>query len=162
MKIKYKIIDNFLEKEKFLKIKNLMLSANFPWFYNDRVSVEKLKNSFYFTHTFIKEGRVNSDICDVIYPIFNKLKLKSVIRAKSNFYPKTTEIEEHEKHIDFKFKHKGCIFYVNTNNGFTRLKNKEKIESIENRVLLFDSSIEHNSSTCTDQNGRLNININFY
>jgi hypothetical protein len=160
--MKYEIIDNFLEQEKFIKIKDSILSADFPWFYNNYVSYEKSKDGFYFTHTFFKNNRVNSNVYDLIYPIINKLKIKSIIRAKANFYPRTNKIEEHNKHKDFNYKHKAFIFYINTNDGFTRLKNKEKIESIENRGLLFDASIEHNSSTCTNQNGRVNINLNFF
>ena len=29
------VIDNFLEKEKFNNIKNIILGSNFPWYYND-------------------------------------------------------------------------------------------------------------------------------
>ena len=39
---------------------------------------------------------------------------------------------------------------------------REKIESIENRALLFDPSIEHRSTTCTDAKGRININFNYF
>lgn len=160
--MKYEIIDNFLEKEKFIKIKNFMLGVNFPWFFNNYVSDEKSKDGYYFTHTFYNNNLINSNAYDLIYPIIQKLKIKSIIRVKANFYPKTNKIEEHDKHVDFDFEHKGFIFYINTNDGFTRLKNNEKIESIENRGLLFDASIEHNSSTCTNQNGRVNINFNFF
>ena len=93
---------------------------------------------------------------------FNKLNLKSIIRAKGNFYSKTEKIEEHGTHSDYEFTHKGFILYINTNNGFTRLKNGEKINSIENRGLFFNPGLEHNSSSCTDQHGRININFNYF
>jgi hypothetical protein len=160
--MKYEIIDNFLPIEEFIKIKNLMLSSEFPWYYNNSVSHENIQDSFYFTHNFFNNHRINSHQFDLLFPIINKLNIKSIIRAKGNFYPKTLEIEEHGKHVDFKYKHNGFLFYINTNNGFTRLKDGTKIESIENRGLLFDASIEHNSSTCTDQNGRININFNYF
>ena len=50
---------------------------------------------------------------------------------------------------------------MNSNNGYTSI-NKDKIESIENRILLFDPSVEHNSVTCTDEKVRLNINFNYF
>ena len=150
--MKYQVIDNFLEKEEFIKIKNVILSANFSWYYNNTVSFKDSKDGFYFTHNFFCDYCVGSDKYSLLYPIFNKLNLKSIIRAKGNFYPKTEKIKEHGKHSDYKFKH----------NGFTRLKDGKKIESIENRGLLFDPSIEHNSSTCTDQHGRININFNYF
>jgi hypothetical protein len=160
--MEYKIIDNFLEKEEFLKIKNIMMSNDFPWFYNSAVADYNLKDSFYFTHCFFNDCHVRSDKYNLLYPIFNKLNLKSIIRAKGNFYSKTEKIEEHGTHSDYEFTHKGFILYINTNNGFTRLKNGEKINSIENRGLFFNPGLEHNSSSCTDQHGRININFNYF
>jgi hypothetical protein len=160
--MKYKIIDNFLEKEEFIKIKNMMLDSYFPWYYNNFVSHENTQDGFYFTHSFYCDNQINSDKYNLLFPIINKLNIKSIIRAKGNFYSKTSKIEEHGKHVDFKYKHNGFLLYINTNNGFTRLKDGTKIQSIENRGLLFDPSIEHNSSTCTNQNGRININFNYF
>jgi hypothetical protein len=160
--MKYKIIDNFLEKEEFIKIKNMMLNNNFPWYYNNSVSYKDKQDGFYFTHSFYCNNQIYSDKYNLIFPIINKLNIKSIIRAKGNFYSRTFKIQEHGKHVDFKYKHNGFLFYINTNNGFTRLKDGTKIESIENRGLLFDPSIEHNSSTCTNQHGRINININYF
>jgi hypothetical protein len=158
--MKYEIIDNFLPTEEFIKIKNLMLGSDFPWYYNNGVSHEQ--DSFYFTHKFFDNHCIASGQFDLLYPVFKKLNLKFLMRVKGNFYPKTLEIKEHGKHVDYKFSHNGFILYINTNNGFTRLKDGSKIESYENRGLLFDASIEHNSSTCTDQNGRININFNYF
>ena len=59
------------------------------------------------------------------------------------------------------FPHKGFLFYVNTNNGFTILEDGTKVESIANRALFFDSSKSHKSTTCTDEDIRVNININY-
>jgi hypothetical protein len=158
----YKIIDNFLEKNDFLKIKDLMLSSFFAWYYIPFVSNLKNKDGFYFTHNFYSKYNIKSESINILEPIIDKLNPVSIIRIKGNFYPKTKEIEEHEKHVDFNFSNKGFIFYVNTNNGFTRLKDGSKIESIENRGLFFDAGIEHNSSTCSDQQARVNINFNFF
>ena len=56
------------------------------------------------------------------------------------------------------------IFYLNDNNGYTRLKIDDKIikiESKQNRLLIMDGEIEHASSTCTDNDMRVVINFNF-
>ena len=37
-----------------------------------------------------------------------------------------------------------------------------KIESIENRLLIFDASVPHHSTTCTDDKCRVNVNFNFF
>ena len=51
----------------------------------------------------------------------------------------------------YKFPYKTAVFYVNTNNGYTEFEDGTKVESVENRIIFFDGSRPHNSSTCTDQ-----------
>jgi len=75
-------------------------------------------------------------------------------------YIKSEKIKKHHAHQDFPFKHLGAIYYVNSNNGFTIIGNK-KIESIENRLLMFDPSVKHQSTNCSDKRVRLNINFNY-
>jgi hypothetical protein len=160
--MKYEIIDNFLDKENFLKIKNLMLSAYFPWFFNQGVSKEDENDGFFFSHIFYKNFSICSEKSILLEPLLFKIKPKAIIKIKGNFYPQTNKIIEHGIHVDNEFKHNGFIFYINSNDGFTKLKDGTIIESIENRGLFFDSSIEHNSSTCTNQFGRININFNYF
>ena len=160
--MKYKIIDNFLPTEEFIKIKNLMLSNDFPWYYNNFVSHEHIQDGFYFSHIFYKDYLVKSDKIVLLNSIISKIKPKAIIRIKGNFYTQTHKIIEHGNHVDCTFEHKGFIFYINSNDGFTKLKDGTIVESIENRGLFFDPSIEHNSSTCTNQFGRININFNYF
>ena len=54
-----------------------------------------------------------------------------------------------------------ATYYLNTNNGYTELKTGEKVESVENRMLVFDSNIEHQGVTCTDEKRRVLINFNY-
>ena len=160
--MKYQIVDNFLEKEDFLKIKNTMMGENFEWYYGENVSNKKSNDGFYFVHNFYKDYVVTSDKIILLNPIIFKIKPKAVIRIKGNFYPQTHKIIEHGKHADYLFEHKGFILYINNNNGFTRLQDGTIVESVENRGLFFEAHIEHNSSTCTDQKGRININFNYF
>ena len=161
--MKYEIIDNFLEKKDFLIIKNTILkNDNFPWYYVPGVAYKNEKKSlFYFVHVFYINHNANSNFFNLLQPILSKINPKALIRIKGNFYPKTEKIFEHKKHVDFKFSNKSMLYYINNNDGFTILENKIKIESKENRALFFDSSFEHNSTTCTNQNGRININFNY-
>ena len=59
-------------------------------------------------------------------------------------------------------KHNGAVFSLNTCDGFTSLDDGTKIESIENRLLLFDSNKPHASSTCTNAKARFNMNFNYF
>jgi len=83
------------------------------------------------------------------------------MRIKGNLYPSTETIVHHMDHIDYEFPHRGAIFYINTNNGLTVIDGKE-VESIENRLLLFDPAIPHHSTTCTNDKCRVNVNFNFF
>ena len=73
----------------------------------------------------------------------------------STFFP-----EDLNNLNNFKVPHRVALFYVTTSNGFTVLKDTTQVQCIENRMLLFDGSIEHHSVTSTD-NPRCLININY-
>lgn len=154
-----KVIDNFLPKNNFLEIKNTLESNNFPWFFQNTVSGKD--NDYYFIHHLYNHDTISSNFFDMVKPILKKINIKSLIRIKCNMYPSTERSQKHSKHKDYPFEHLGAIYYVNSNNGYTSIGNK-KIESIENRILLFDPSVEHNSVTCTNKKVRLNINFNYF
>jgi hypothetical protein len=160
----YKVIDNFLSEEDYLKIKYEMIdSRNFPWFYYSTVSLEGFEDeTFYFNHIFFGNPYYKSHLLELVNPIIDKIKPKSLIRVKGNLYTNMGKWMENGKHMDYDFEHKGAIYYVNTNNGYTVLEDGTKIESIANRILFFDSSKPHNSTHCTDQKVRVNININYF
>jgi len=158
----YEIIDNFLPEEEFNIIKTTLMGDNFPWFYSSAVAYKEDIKSFYFAHVFIRQSQINSSYFEILNPIIIKLKVNAIIRIKANLYPSTETLIEHEKHKDYDFEHKAAIFYVNTNNGFTILEDGIKIESVENRVLIFDPQKIHNSTNCTDEKTRVNINFNYF
>jgi len=167
MKLKYKVIDNFLPKENFNKIKEVVLGSNFNWFYKPDVNYpgkHSPDNLFYFIHMFYNKDVPNSPFFNLIVEnlISYMDDVHSLIRVKANLYPNQGIKKENGKHVDDVFPHKGAIFYINTNNGRTILNNKIKIESVENRILYFDPQIPHDSENCTDQKVRININMNYF
>ena len=165
VKENYKIIDNFLDKDSFKQIKETILGEDFQWFLCNSVAKENQKekhNSFYFVHLIYRNNTVNSSLFKLMSPLLDKLNAKALIRIKANLYPNQNKFITHNSHKDYPYEHKGAILYVNNNNGYTVLNNKVKIESIENRVLLFNPSKSHSSTTCTDEKYRVNINFNFF
>ena len=56
---------------------------------------------------------------------------------------------------------KTCVFYLNTNDGYTMFKDGTKVESVENRLVLFDSQTQHCGTSCTDKRKRVVLNINY-
>ena len=160
----YSVVDNFLDKESFIKIKDLVESFNFPWYYQRDINSHHSKKDLdcYFFHFIYSDFQIRSSFFNIIAPILDKIECKSLIRIKCNLYPRTEKFEIHKKHVDYPFKHKGAIFYINTNDGFTILENDIKIESIENRILFFDSSENHSSTSTTNEKSRININFNYF
>jgi hypothetical protein len=161
----YKIIDNALSQEDFEDIKNFMLNTSFPWNLTPVIVDEKenlpVNASYYFTHLFWSEFHTEEQ-AEIFAPILRLLECKAVIRIKANLYPSTETIVHHDNHKDYGFSHRAAIFYLNTNNGFTVLEDKIEVESIENRLLLFDPSVLHRSTTCSDDKCRVNVNFNFF
>jgi hypothetical protein len=157
---KVKIIENCLPKEDFLNIKNTICSDYFSWFLNNGV-VSPNDNKIQFTHVFYNNYNQNSNLLDSLKPIINILNPLALIRIKANLQIKTNEIIKHTMHTDQDFKSTTAIFYVNTNNGYTEFEDGQKINSEENKLIIFDTFFKHCGTTCTDKNERIVINFNF-
>jgi hypothetical protein len=73
-----KVINNFLEKEDFLKIKNLISGDNFPWYINEskipNSKIEK-KYNWQLTHTFFRDHSFCSPYFNDLNPIFDTYDL---------------------------------------------------------------------------------------
>ena len=157
------VIDNFLPEDNFKVLeKAIMTPVTFPWFYVPTLSDAGDLKEYYFIHFFYESiDHPMSQYFPLISKLLFKLRCKALIRAKANLYLSTPKIYEHEIHSDFADESKACVFSVNTNNGYTRVGN-EKIESVANRAVLFPSKLYHRSTSCSDQQIRVNININYY
>lgn len=165
VKANYKIIDNALDDIAFATLKTTMMGGDFDWHYSDKiVSVDLSSETGYFLHKFYNNFRPQSQYMKEIGPIVRILKPDSIIRIKGNLYFRGLEKDPtpHGFHQDFTYPHQAAIFYINTNNGFTILEDGTKIESIANRLLLFDGSKNHSSTACTDVPFRINIVFNFF
>ena len=166
MDIKHTVKDNYLNEDDYKNLKHIIMEGGtFPWhFFNTVANAgEQHKFNFYWTHVFfVHNAGITSPFFKILDPILRKLKFKALIRIRANLYSNQGEMKEHEKHVDYDFPHKGALFSVNTCNGFTALADGTKIKSVGNRILLFNPSIPHHSSTCTDTNVRVNINFNYF
>jgi len=156
-----KIIDNFLPADEHRKMHDLLFSDQFPYFFQNAVATKEDTDYFYFTHMIYDVHAPMSSFFDSIHGILNRLDVKALRRAKVNCYPKTEKLLKHGVHKDYPFKHKGALYSINTCNGGTYIGDKF-IPSVANRMLLFDSSQKHNSTTCTNAKCRININFNYY
>ena len=168
MTIKTQVIDDFLNKDDFEKIKSIIFDVEFPIFWNNNVTfanehLDYKLDRYYLTHVLYTDNKPNSDFYDIISEIFlEKLKVKALNRMKINIYPRSDTLLEHGYHRDRPYEHIGSLFSLNTCDGYTLFKDGTKIESVENRMIIFDASLLHTSTNTTNVNRRVNINFNYF
>ena len=158
---KMEIINNFIEDSKVASaIKNLLLSYTFPYYYSDSTAEPEDKNDYFFSHILYDKNQQNSNYFNQIgMPILGRLNFNYLQRVKVNCYTKKPTQIITGMHTDFPEKHQVALYSVNTNNGYTLFENGDKAPSVENQLVLFDGSLKHCSVAQTDENVRININI---
>ena len=155
------IIDNFLPEEEFKSIQSLMMGREFNWFYsNGRVNEDD--GSFNMVHMFYQpDVGGNSKYINIWNNFMNKVEAKKCTRIKANLTFRTSEPEPSSYHIDYGDM-KTAIFYINTNNGYTEFENGVRVNSVANRVCIFDSNLEHRGTTHSEGgNQRIVVNFNY-
>ena len=167
--MKHKVIDNFYDEDLFNGLVTLFTGKNFekkiPWHFNSTVghADDEENKLFYMTHMFYDRNVPRSPHYEKLFPLLHELGIANwgLIRLKANLYPNTERLQEHPMHVDYRFKHSAAILSLNTCDGYTKLTDGTKIDSVANRMLLFDGSEKHCSTTTTNVQARMNININY-
>ena len=163
----HRIIENFLPKYSFNRLKSLVESVDFPYYYHDftvRPLIEKRRsNDFMFVHSLVRNKEACSNFVDaVLFPIIDQLEVsfEQVIRSKINLTPRSPEHHLTDFHVDQDIVHTVALFYITTCNGYTELKNGTKIDCRANRMLLFDGSFKHRAVSHTNPENKIRITIN--
>ena len=156
-----KVIDDLLKPDDYeILRKTLMEDSSFQWEFANGVNMPGDGN-YQFCHIFYHQFEPRSQFFYNLFPIINELEPVSIVRIKANLNMKTPERIEYEMHKDVD----DCvtaIYYVNTNNGYTEFQsNGMKVESIENRLVIFDSNEKHRAVSTTDTARRVVINFNY-
>ena len=163
----YQVIDDFLDPDEFKELqKNTIYNTHFPWFYNEGIA--SLTNTpslwdFQFVHSFYSDSLGQSPELKNLTALIEKINPSRVYRIKANLNPITDVTRQSGWHTDFgdELVCTTAVFYLNKNNGYTVFKNNERVESVPNRLLMFDSRLEHAGTSCTDSNFRSVINLNY-
>jgi len=174
------VIDNFLPEDLFVSIQETMLGPDFPWYYNDFIAYDLSEkrmfippekdpwNDFQFIHNFYKLSKKYGypeiyGYLKLIQPILKKLKIFCLLRCKANLTTLTPDghiISGY--HCDYEYNCTTADFYITTNNGYTIFKDtEEKVESVANRLVKFNSMRSHSGVSCTDEKKRVVINFNY-
>ena len=166
--------DNFLDPQQFFELQRGICGGEFPWYWQPNVAYDiipdellecdKLDN-WQFSHmlywldspqsTWYKEARI---LLDAMQP-----NITALMRVKANCNPVTKEPIEHGYHTDMnQSESTTSIFYLNTNNGYTKFEDGTKVDCVANRLVTFPNSIRHTGVTCTDKKNKIVVNINYF
>lgn len=158
--------ENYLDKNYFNKIKSEITSFYFPWFYQSKMTEDGHGwERPFFSHLFYDKFIPNSDYYSLLVDCLNIMKIKSLIRVRANLSLDYNERYYSDWHVDQETPCKVAILYLNTNNGYTEIKDNEKILKVpcqENKMVIFDSHHSHRLVSQTNNQKRIAINFNFY
>ena len=161
-----KVVDNFLDKEDFIKLQHHMLVEKFfPWYFQDSKDFEADEdlNQYQFTHTFFRDYRSTSSYFHLLEPLLKKLEVKSLIKVKANLNPYSPTLHTGYFHNDTPHNSLTAVYYLNENNGYTLFEEeKRKVKSEENRIVIFDAQMKHAGTDTTDQKKRVVLNLNYF
>ena len=160
-----KIIDNFLDEDAFKVIHQYLTADDFPWYFGDSIANQKRGlDQFQFCHLFYDISKPYlQNYSSFLTPLFNKLQAKYILRVKANLRPRTVQGVLSPFHTDLELNQQTAIFYLNTNNGYTKFQQDDydDVPSVANRLLTFYGGLKHCGCSCTDQNTRIVLNINY-
>ena len=173
MSDKIQLYDNFLPQEQFKPLQNFMLGEHCPWYFNRfttwrpengiDAAEAAFKEGCKFTHTFWRDMEgPTSPYYKQLLPLLEKCNAKHVVKIKANLLLRTSNVIEHCFHTDTNVDCTTVVYYLNTCDGYTHFKDGNKIETIENRALIFNSQIPHGGSTTSNADNRIVLNINIH
>ena len=150
----FEVFDNFLDLEDFKNLRYTITNDEFPWYYMPGVCFPD--DEFFHFSNIVDKDNPPMDIVKVL----DKLNAKKLIRCKINLSTRTVFNRFTGWHNDFE-NITTAILYLNTCNGYTRFKKGGKVNSVANRVVVFDSNLKHAAVTQTDEKRRMVINLNY-
>ena len=163
----FQVHDDWLPIDEFKQLSGFILGPYFPWYHENNVALpntneDDVTYNHYFTHNLVLESKVSHLHEPIWKDHFQKRFMDiNIIRMKVNCFPATSQVYDHLTHADYDYPHKGALLCLNTCNGYTKMEDGTKIESVANRMIFYDTSKPHNSTTCSDQPKRCNIVINY-
>ena len=178
-----KVYDDYLDKKNLDKIIETINSPFFPFYYCERI-VRNTDDPYQFYHRLIGIENYDSSIPirenqftisnemhnfkSLFYDLRKNFDVSIFMRATINFLVPHPEFKKqhHTPHIDIDdTPHEVFLLYLNDSDGdtffFENNKISQTISPKRNRLVLFDGSILHSSSSPVKNNKRQVINIDF-
>jgi hypothetical protein len=163
-----KLVDDFLDQRLFRAFLAAVTAESFPWELSQVNSqpaeglAPELNRQAVHGFFMRKSGlQFVSPYFDLVRPILFQLRPREVLKVKLNRTGRQESHLEYGMHVDTR--RPGAttaVLYLNTNNGYTLFADGRRVESVANRLVMFDASLRHTGVSCTDAPGRLILNIN--
>jgi hypothetical protein len=162
------VLDHFLERTAFLRLRAAVEAPGFPWVAERILSsgygeLDSADNRQAVHGLYLRKGgrEVRSDRFELLRPVLERLQPVELIKAKLNRTAHKDRHIEYGLHVDTR--RPGAttaILYLNTNNGYTLFEGGDKVTSMANRLVLFDAAHRHTGASCTDADWRWVLNVN--
>ena len=146
--MKIKIINNFIDNDKFWDVHKIIFSENFPWFLTE--NNKKLIHSLFVDRDGKKERSMF--FTKILAQILLKTGAKEIIYSDVilNFTSDKIEKTEQESNLDLKDQSITGILCMNSCNGIIEVPNSGSYDMVENRFFCFPTNIGYSSSTQTN------------
>ena len=162
------IKDNFLDNKHLAQLDELVYNTHFPWFLQ-KEQITGANDGCWFSHVIYDNDAPRSDLYNPVMEIFkNNLKYISLCRITVNLLLRQETPSISDFHTDYQKldildekKITTAIFYLNTNNGATEIKDSPRINSVRNRLIMFPTITPHRAIGPTDVAERIVLNFNF-
>ena len=173
------IIDNFLPEEDFKKLIGIIEGPEMSWYFTPGISDDSSTASiqgnnpldnYMFAHMlyndYVPRSYFFDDVKDIILPrLIDRVGIawNTLVRMKINLYQRTNEVNIHPWHVDSGSMPllKGALLMLNTCDGYTGFADGTEVDSVANRVVLFNAHERHHSCSTSNAQKRLTLNINY-
>ena len=173
------IIDNFLPEENFKKLLGIIEGPAMSWYFTPGISdqsrtaeyqannpLDNWMMAHMFYNDYVPRSVYFEDVRDlVLRPLIDYLGVEwnTLTRIKCNFYPRTNEVNIHPWHVDSTAMPalKGALLMLNTCDGYTGFADGTEVDSVANRMILFNAHERHHSCSTSNAQRRLTLNINY-
>jgi hypothetical protein len=181
------IYDDIIDIDYQNKIKDILCSLKFPWFFCNDISYtgNNVQQRPGFQHLYVEKKKINSQYHKHIAPIILKSLKKANIKNNvflqgRSFLQLPLNISDRHivdtPHVDADIPHLAVLYYVNDSDGDTiiyenefkgydnrpfkkDLKIKQKVTPKKGRVVIFDGKYWHTAEQ-PEHNNRCRINYN--
>jgi len=155
----YRIVDDFLELSDYNNLVKDLLSGDFDWYHNHDTVRDDMH---YFAHIFYTNYGFSSKFANKLNPFIKKINPASFVHIRASLFSQHKEVVEFGVTNEFAFKHKCMLYFVNANDGYTKLPCGTKLFSKDNRAVFFEVGTPYIDTTCTNDVFRMTMEFNYF